>query len=386
MSRPDLDVSDPENRPPPFDPVEPRWAEEVAEYEAEEAKRPRPHWIRWVLIVVLLGLAIHLLLPQLASLRETTRVLRTMRPWAVGLAVASELLSYMALGYMMRRIVGLTGQVLTLNRAFGVTLAAGSVGLVAGGLAGTGGSSYRWLRDAGIRAEGALLAGWLPTLLNAGVMALFALVGMGELLLAGRVTLAMGITFGLSFGLLLAVAVTLLWATRHRDGAKRLAWRLQCRVARLRRRPEPEAEQSGATLDRLYDAFHVLKTRGWKGPVIGAILGVLFDMTAMGLLFLAAGHPLSPGKLLAGYAFPLLIGKVAVVPGGLGVVEATMIALYSGFGVPTATAVTVVLAFRVIAFWMPNLLGFGIIPLLQIPTRRTGADLPHTPRRRRTDI
>ena len=66
-----------------------------------------------------------------------------------------------------------------------------------------------------------------------------------------------------------------------------------------------------------------------------------------------------------------------MVPGGLGVVEAMMIALYTGFGVPAATAVTVVLAFRVIAFWMPNLLGFGIIPLLQIPTRKTGGDLPH---------
>jgi uncharacterized protein (TIRG00374 family) len=385
--RPDPVSPDPDRAAaPPPDPVEPRWAEEVAEVEAESKRRPRPRWIRWVVLLLLMAAAIHLLLPQLASLRESARVLRTMRPWAVGLAIGSELVSYLALGFMMRRIVMLTGQMLTLNRAFGVTLAAGSVGLVAGGLAGTGGSSYRWLRDAGIRAEGALLAGWLPTLLNAGVMAVFALVGMGVLLVAGHVTVAMGIAFGLSFGLLLTIAGVLLWATRHREGAKRLAVRAQLRFARLlRRRRTPDPEQAAATVDRLFDAFHVLKTRGWKGPVIGSALGVMFDMGAMGLLFAAAGHPLTPGKLLAGYAFPLLIGKVAVVPGGLGVVEATMIALYSGFGVPTATAVTVVLAFRVIAFWMPNLLGFGIIPLLQIPTRRTGADLPHSPRRRRGD-
>jgi hypothetical protein len=29
----------------------------------------------------------------------------------------------------------------------------------------------------------------------------------------------------------------------------------------------------------------------------------------------------------------------------------------------------------VIAFWMPNLLGFAIIPFLQIPTRKTGQDI-----------
>ena len=52
-----------------------------------------------------------------------------------------------------------------------------------------------------------------------------------------------------------------------------------------------------------------------------------------------------------------------------------MIALYHGFGVPTATAVLVVLAYRVTAFWMPNLLGFGIIPLLQIRPKKTGRDI-----------
>ncbi|HEX5726675.1 MAG TPA: lysylphosphatidylglycerol synthase transmembrane domain-containing protein [Longimicrobiaceae bacterium] len=365
--------------PPAPDPVEPRWREEVAEVEAEASRAPRPHWIRWIVVLALLGLAVHLLLPQLADLRQTARVLRTLRPWLVALAVGVELVSYVALAFMMRRIVALAGQLLTMNRAFGVTLAAGSVGLIAGGLAGIGGSSYRWLREAGIRPEGALLAGWLPTLLNAATMAVFALVGMGVLLLARALTAAQAAAFGISFGLLAGAAGFLLWATRHREGAKRIAARMQARVRRLFRRPPGDPAHLHAVLDRLYDAFHVLRARGWKGPVVGAVLGVVFDMTAMGLLFAAAHNPLTPDKLLAGYAIPLLLGKVAVVPGGLGVVEAMMIALYTGFGVPAATAVTVVLSFRVIAFWMPNLLGFGIIPLLQIPTRRTGRDLPGPP-------
>jgi hypothetical protein len=137
-----------------------------------------------------------------------------------------------------------------------------------------------------------------------------------------------------------------------------------------------------ATIDRLFDAFHILKTRGWKAPVAAAAVGVLLDMGAMFWLYVAARNLVTPGKLLSGYALPLLIGKVAVIPGGIGVVEGTMIALYHGFGVPTATALLVVLAYRVIAFWMPNLLGMGIIPLLQIPTRRTGADIRRGGRRR----
>jgi uncharacterized protein (TIRG00374 family) len=63
------------------------------------------------------------------------------------------------------------------------------------------------------------------------------------------------------------------------------------------------------------------------------------------------------------------VGKVGVIPGGLGLVEGMMIAIFSATGVPTATAVSVVLGFRVIAFWIPNLTGFAIMPALQATSR-----------------
>ncbi|MFL5540344.1 MAG: flippase-like domain-containing protein [Longimicrobiaceae bacterium] len=376
----------PDRAAPAADPAadfEPRWQEEVEAVEEESRRAGPTKWVRWIVVLALLGLAVHLIIPQLGDVKEQARVLRTLRPWAVGLAILSEILSYVALGFMMRRIVGLTGQVLTLHRAFGVTLASGSVGLVAGGLAGIGGSSFRWLRDAGIRAEGALLAGWLPTLLNASSIAVFALLGMVQLVLVQQLSRGLWIAFSLSLGLLTVVATTLFWASGHREKAKKILCRWQERWARLRKK-EADPDRLMATVDRLFDAFHVLKTRGWKAPAAAAALGVLFDMGAMYWLFVAAGQHLTPGKVLAGYALPLLLGKVAVIPGGIGVVEGTMILLYRGFGVSTATAGSLVLAYRVIAFWMPNLLGFGIIPLLQIPTRRTGSDIG--PGRRRTGL
>jgi hypothetical protein len=372
--------ADPPHHEPPAE-FEPRWREEVAALEEETRSAGPLKWVRWLVMLALLALAVHLIIPQLGNLHDSARVLRTMKPWAVGLAVLSEILSYVALGYMMKRIVGLTGQVLTLHRAFGVTLASGAVGLIAGGLVGIGGSSFRWLRDAGIRAEGALLAGWLPTLLNAATIAVFALIGMVELVIFQRLTPALWIAFGLSLGLLVVVTAALFWASGHRDKAKQILCRWQEKWARIRKK-QPDPEHLMATIDRLFDAFHILKTRGWKAPVAAAAVGVLLDMGAMFWLYVAARNLVTPGKLLSGYALPLLIGKVAVIPGGIGVVEGTMIALYHGFGVPTATALLVVLAYRVIAFWMPNLLGMGIIPLLQIPTRRTGADIRRGGRRR----
>ncbi|MHB8807975.1 MAG: flippase-like domain-containing protein, partial [Anaerolineaceae bacterium] len=59
---------------------------------------------------------------------------------------------------------------------------------------------------------------------------------------------------------------------------------------------------------------------------------------------------------------PLLLGKAAfVIPGGVGIVEGTMVALYDKLGVTNEVAVIVVLAYRLISFWLPSIIGFPLV-------------------------
>jgi uncharacterized protein (TIRG00374 family) len=88
-------------------------------------------------------------------------------------------------------------------------------------------------------------------------------------------------------------------------------------------------------------------------------------MLTLYLVFIAAGHPVSPAVLLAGYGLPLLLGKAPLLPGGVGIVESTMVALYTSLGVPNAVAVVVVLIYRFFSFWLPSLVGFPLVPYLQ---------------------
>ena len=67
---------------------------------------------------------------------------------------------------------------------------------------------------------------------------------------------------------------------------------------------------------------------------------------------------------------PTLLGKVSFLPGGVGIVEGTMAVLYDGLGVPNAVTVVVILAYRLISFWLPTLLGFPMVAYLQRVTRR----------------
>lgn len=53
------------------------------------------------------------------------------------------------------------------------------------------------------------------------------------------------------------------------------------------------------------------------------------------------------------------------LPGGVGVVEGTMAALYSGLGVQSSIMVVVILVYRMFSFWLPTLVGFPLAAYLQ---------------------
>lgn len=334
-------------------------------------KAPRNRW-RFIVMLVLAGLAVNLLLPQLASFRDSLDVLRQMHVWLVLLAVAAQALSRVAQGLTMTFIVATARQRLGVWRASLVTLAGWSVGLLAGGLVGFAGATYRWLRDLGVRAETAVLAGWLPPLLNAGVVGAAALIGSAELLAWGKLSTAESVALASSLGVLLLAAVALFWAGRFPHPAVRTVASVQLRVARWRGRPAPR--RPGSSVQRLLRALRAIGRRGgWRLPLFGAVLAVALDMLTLYFCFAAARYPVGFGVLLAGYGLPVLIGKVAVIPGGVGLVEASMLGIFAALGVPAPTAVTVMLAYRVISFWIPNLAGMPIIPVLEAQPARPRA-------------
>jgi len=60
-------------------------------------KRQRPPWLpskvrlaRSLLYLIIIGLAVYILLPQITSIEESIRVLRSMSPWLVGLALLAR--------------------------------------------------------------------------------------------------------------------------------------------------------------------------------------------------------------------------------------------------------------------------------------------------------
>lgn len=329
-----------------------------------EPPRPAGRWLRNLLTLLLLGLAVHLILPQIATLEHSLQVIQSMIWWAVALAAGAQVLSYLGSGVLLQAIAAMTGDRLSVVRSTLITAASYSIGLVAGGMVGSGAATYRWVHGSGVSAEGALLAGWLPALVYDGALLLVSIFGLLYLLVVHHLTALQALSFGLIVLILGLVMVAILWGTRHRSQLVGLTVNIARRWATLRRRSYDPAPTQ-ASVGRLFDAWDRLGGGGWRGPALGAAINTAFDMLTLYLVFVAAGHRVSPAVLLAGYGLPLLLGKAPLLPGGVGIVESTMTALYTGLGVPNAVAVVVVLIYRFFSFWLPSLVGFPLVPYLQ---------------------
>jgi len=318
-------------------------------------------------MLILLGLAVHLILPQLTTLEHSLKIIEKMAWWAVVLAVGVQILSYVGSGYLLSSLASISPPHLGIGRGMVITLAASSVGLVAGGAVGNAAAVYRWTRSSGVGKEGALLASWLPSLFNNAILALVAVAGVLHLLIVHELSTLQAIGFSLTLALIVGAMSIIIWGVHHQPAFTALLTQISRRWASLWRRPyDPTATTD--TTARIFGAWDVLRTSGWHRPVLGAVLNIGFDMATLFLLFIAAGHVVSPGVLLTGYGLPLLLGKVTFLPGGVRIVEGTMAALYNGLDVPNAVSVLVILAYRIISFWVPTLLGFPLVIYLQHTT------------------
>jgi uncharacterized protein (TIRG00374 family) len=315
--------------------------------------------------LVLLGVAVYLILPQITVLEHSWQVLTTLIPWAVGLAIVAQGLSYLGSGYLLQTLLGLTHQPVKIWRSTLIFLGSASVGMVAGGSVGNAAAIFTWTNRDNQHPEGATLGSLLPPIFNDLILMLISIIGLAHLLIAHDLSRAQLIGFSAIVFILGMVIGMAILALRHRDRVTTMVVWAARRLARFRRKPfDPEVPRNSTR--NLLSAWDALKAGAWRGPVLGAVLNVVFDMLTLYFLFLAAGHGVSLGVLLTGYGLPLLLGKVVfVIPGGVGVVEGSMATLYAGLGVPSSIAVVVVLAYRFISFWLPSLSGFPIAAYLQ---------------------
>jgi hypothetical protein len=336
--------------------------------------RPLLKLSRYLTLLILLGLAVHFFLPIIASLENSLKVLQSMTFGFVAFAFLAEATSYLGSGYMVASFVALGKQRLPVVRGALMALGATSIGLVAGGMVAAAAATYRWLNQHGSEREWAAIAGILPATLITLVLSVISIFGMIQLFIGHHLTKLQVIAFSVSMLPTLTLVVILLLGSAYRQKVENLVEWIGYHWARLWKR-EFDPTHARQSLTDFYFAWEMLRGGKWKRPLLGAVINCGFDMAALYFVFLAAGYPMPLALLLTGYGLPMLFGRAAFfLPGGLGIVESSMAAIYTTLGVPDALSVVVVLAFRLISFWLPSLFGFLAVMIVQNPKRKMDAD------------
>jgi uncharacterized protein (TIRG00374 family) len=160
---------------------------------------------------------------------------------------------------------------------------------------------------------------------------------------------------------LILPAVAILLALRNQRLRRVLSMalnRVMTIARRLIRRPPAQAADA---LEEILDRVASIRM-SWPryAEVFGlALLNWIGDCACLACAIHAAGQPVPWSGLLLAYAAGAAAGSTGLTPGGFGLVEATLTAALVAAGMNTSAALTSVLAYRLVNFWM-ILLGGGV--------------------------
>jgi len=109
--------------------------------------------------------------------------------------------------------------------------------------------------------------------------------------------------------------------------------------------------------------------RQWWQAVLLTAGRLAFDYLCLLAALQATGSRPRPSLILVAYAMAGIIGLVPLTPGGLGIVEASLIGLLILADVNSSQAALATLAYRMASYWLPLLAGPVAYGLFQIRYR-----------------
>jgi hypothetical protein len=132
----------------------------------------------------------------------------------------------------------------------------------------------------------------------------------------------------------------------------------------------------GKRAKTFFDSFTASAARAFKNfrastKILGcALCRWLCDLVKYMALIAAVGAWLNPEYVFIAFAISIAIGTIPFLPGGLGTFDISMGGLLVLFGLPSTTALAIVLINRGISYVPLTIAGFSAISYMHLPFRR----------------
>lgn len=296
-----------------------------------------------VAAVAVAAVALWTLIPQVVGVGSLWGELRKASLWWAGAALALSALTYVAAAVALD---GAVPEPLPLGPNIGVQMATSIVG------AATPVAPYglvaRFLQKRGIDTATAVGAVGVNTL--AGVVVHLTVTGLFIVLAGSSGLRTFELPSAATIGLIAAgIAVIAAAGTA-------VPWSRSLVTARLL----PATRRSIATVGEV--AHQPTKMIELFGGSLGVTLGYVL-MLEVAVAAFGAGPAFTSVALV--YLVGSAVSSLAPTPGGLGAVEATLIAGLTSAGMASTTAIGAVILYRLVSFWSPLLPGWAALVVLQ---------------------
>lgn len=369
--------------PPPGGSAPPQPASQAPPRPGRKDRRhPAVRWGLHGLLFAALAVGVFGVLPRIGGLARDAAGLRHASLAFVLASVAAQAVSLGCYALLYRRVLASFGARVRFSLVARVVLAS----FLVSHLTPFGSATGTLLNVSTLEAEGVAAAttseaiGVTSLVSSAALVAVF---GAGFAATAGQhISQNYVMIAGIALALVVCVAAIAILVGAHPGVAERAVRRL-ARVARhFRHSIDPE--QAAQTSKQLViSARSALTGRAFLASFGFAVADLFFDLLSLDLMFLAVGYQPGLGPLAVAYAAANIASAIPLTPGGLGVIEVTLIAVTVGFGAPRATAVLAVLGYRLVSYWLPLLP--GALAYLHLRLRPPGSKKQSLPRRPLSD-
>ncbi|MEY4136487.1 MAG: hypothetical protein RL205_615 [Actinomycetota bacterium] len=346
-------------------------AEIASEPSAPSPKKKRLRTIITLLIgLIIMAAVFFFLFPQLGNYGKAIEQLKNISPLWIALLIAAGLLN-IAL-YPLTAIAAIPH--LSYRHAF-VNRQAGFLvsNVIPGGGAVAVGTQYAILARYGVQAPAAAAAVSADAVWTYLLTLSFPMIGVVGLVIEGRSTAGFmtGAIIGVIVVIVSVIAIALI--LRSESGARKVARIVQRpvnRAMKVIKKPAPDITEK---LVEFHHEASELVGRRWHWLTITNVIAQLTPFIV--LLFALAGlgqfpQPLTLIEIFAAYSIALLLTSFPITPGGLGTVDAALVALLVAFGVDSSIAVVADLIWRLVWFLPQLLVGLGAFGMYKWDTRK----------------
>lgn len=349
--------------------------------------------LRGAAIVASIGLALHLVLPQIPGIERSAGLILHASPLLVLAALAAEIASELCYSELLGRATGAvagSGPSLRARRRhkigpwFTLRLTVTGYGVahvLPGGGAAASTVDFETLGRRGLeRARVAAALALIAALTYSALGFLFA-GSLFYLLIDGDLDPVEAAATALGLALVLGAFLGGYAAYRNprwtREILARAAHSLTTFFGRVpprgwtgRLTGERAGEAAGSLVSRTKEGLRAVHAQLSLRPIEAVRLSCLafgywaFDASCLILVFAALGVEADPILLLVAYGVATAAGSIPLTPGGIGIFETTMLATLALLGVGPEAAVPI-LGYRLFNFWMPIPLAAVFYPTLR---------------------